>query len=154
MAARVASRRLFVRGCLVGLVIIILPYIVNAAVILVPYYASQRRWQSLGWTGYTLTVRQTAFSPIQGVSVVTVERGTVVVARSDLCPQCPLSTYQEVTVEAMFHYAPVCAILFPLLTCSIEYQPDLGHPTHVRVSCPIPDACFNELWVEQLAPDV
>jgi hypothetical protein len=145
-------KRPWIGGCLIVVGFLLLPYMINAWTVVVPKLVFSSKWQALGWKGYVMTVNQTAFSPLAGHNVIRVEAGKVTSVLDSRCVQCSLSSFQELTVESIFRRADGCALLFPLLTCSFSYDPALGYPTHVEVNCPIADACYNWLQVENVSP--
>jgi Family of unknown function (DUF6174) len=111
---------------------------------------NQVKWRKKGSASYVVTARLTALMPIGGVSVVTVRNGQIVQGVNPMCRGCKPDTYRPVTVERMFESAVPCSLLFPLWRCSFDYDPDYGYPTRMTIKCPIPDACYQFVQVEDI----
>jgi hypothetical protein len=138
-------------GCLVIVVIILAPYILNAIYILGGSFINQAKWQRRGSSSYTVTVNMTALSPLMGSNTITVIDGKVIAVKSSWTDaNSYLQSFDEITIERMFSDAKGCALYFPLLWCSFEYDTFYGYPKKVMIDCPMPDACFTRLWVDDL----
>ena len=147
------------QACLVILVIVLAPYWLNALITLGGSFFNRTKWHAYGSPNYTLTAGEIAFSPLGGENRIVVQSGRVISGTSPYFEHCQdyprnFEVFQELTVDRLFDNAYPCALLFPFLTCSFEYDQHLGYPTKVNIDCPIPDACLTHITVTdlQIAP--
>lgn len=143
------------RGCLVVLAIVLVPYLINALIVLGGSIFNQIKWRTNGSSNYTATVIMTALSPVAGESTITVQNGQIISGTNwayDHCKGCSNAAqfFSEISIESMFERTYGCAFFFPWLTCSYEYDAQLGYPTKANVDCPIPDACLTHITVTNL----
>ncbi len=136
------------RGCLIVVAIFIAPYVLNAVYLLGESAINQMKWQRRGSSSYIATVSMTALSPLAGTNTITVQDGKVVAVQSSWREaNTYLHNFDALTIETMFSNVKDCAINFPLVWCSFEYDAYYGYPKKVMIDCPIPDACMAHYWI-------
>ena len=146
-------------GCLA---LILAPYVIHAGFILTPNVYNRLRWGQRGSDTYRIVVSNTSMRAGAGTSVLEVREGILRSVQHPACQACTEPEWDEwirgpageewnrETIAGLFGAAVPCAIYFPLLTCSIEYNPQLGSPQLVEVNFPIPDACYSRWSVLEL----
>ncbi len=144
------------RGCLIGIGILLIPYLLNFGVVLVRNSANQTKWKTKGSDNYTITANETSLRFIHGQSVVTVNDGQITTVEHWTGPiaEDKFEYWRPVTVQGMFEAIWNCGLLFPWYVCAIEYDSERGYPVEFTVNCPIPDACYSATSVLEvkLAP--
>jgi len=139
------------RGCFTVLTLLLVIYVAHAQYLIFPNLIHYQRWRLRGAANYAYTVSKAGLLPpdIQAGRRVVVKDGRVAAVTSVSSSQ-PAYTADIQTVDAMFNRVYACALLFPLLTCSFEYEPFYGYPTQATVDCPLPDACSTRTHITDL----
>ena len=149
------TKRRFRNGCLFLLGLFFVPYIFNALILSSGNMFNRVKWQMCGSSSYTATVELTALTPFTGPNKILVKDGKLIAAANSSSVNFTKNTnldesFDEMTVESMFSEVKNCIIFFPLLTCTFRYDSNFGYPEEVEINCPIPDACYTHLWVDNL----
>ena len=143
------------RGCAITFLILFAPYALNLEGLLISSFLRQTWWRIFGETDYTLVISETSFGWTSGESILTVRQNEVVAVdhngRSVAADQ--LQDWNSHTIDSQFGQIIGCALLFPLLTCSVHYDLRLGYPSELVINCPIPDACYTAYRVNSMRVD-
>jgi hypothetical protein len=144
------------RGCLLILITLLAIYVIHALFLIVPNTINKAKWHNRGSTNYKYTISKFGLLPpdIQNGRIVTVRDGEIVQI-TNVSLALPVYVPDIETIDQIFNGVYACSILFPLNTCSYEYNPYYGYPSVIKVNCPIPDACYTDTVitdVEILSP--
>ncbi len=115
--------------------------------------AARTRWERAGLSHYRMEVRVGCFCPeaLPEFIVIEVRDGAVVAAEVDPSFEIPLDAWP--TVSEAFTTLERAAASDTYSAVEAEYDPELGYPTHLRLSCP-PDHldCGYSLHLRNLEP--
>jgi hypothetical protein len=122
------------------------------AVYLIPRnLVNQVKWYLRGSRDYSFTLSEYGLLPpdIQIGRNVVVKNGEVVPV-SNISLREPVYTDDINSIDAMFDAIYFYPLFFPLLICSVEYDPFYGYPSDMTVNCPIPDACYTVVEIKNV----
>lgn len=141
------KRSLVLKITLIILALIALPYFGYVAWALGSSVFHQIKWEIRGSSNYEIKSDLNDFSPITGVSIITVKddkiEKVVVIEAQYPEDKHDLQDYEELTINGMFQKAFACVAEFPRFICSFEYDPHYGFPTRVNVDCPNDNICYE-----------
>lgn len=137
------------KGCIVIGAIPVAVYLVHAAYLVGSNFIHQAKWASTELFNYSYTIHRSSFYFLQGDTVIIVQNGKIASGSHPQCQGCPPQRFEELSIDSMFHSAVSCAVWFPWLTCSIQYDETYGYPEVVQINCPMPDACFDYLEITE-----
>jgi hypothetical protein len=134
----------FRRGCLMLLIPLIVIYFTQAIFLFAPNTINQVKWRIRGSANYEFTVSKIGLLPpdIQIGRNVVVKDGRIA-SVSNVSLREPVYSSDIETIQEMLNGVYICALLFPLITCSYKYDSFRGYPIDIKVDCPIPDACYS-----------
>ena len=148
-------KNFFLGLLLFAVLIVVSPYVINAVWILGNGAIHQFQRHREGSSDYELKSELVALSPLNGISVITVKNGNItdVTVEQTHFPEAKhqLQDYQGQTIEGMFQKTYACALNYPWLRCSFDYDPEFGYPKKVIIDCPNPDMCAESIDVIEIS---
>jgi hypothetical protein len=117
----------------------LIPYLGYTVPFNAEYRENTEKWRLRQTASYTIVVASNSYEdPNAGWNSLKVEQGRVVAGENPDCPDCSLSDYQTLTVEALFmRIDRECRWLFPFQFCNVAYDEELGYPTRLDTYPPI-----------------
>ena len=141
-------------GCCVAAIgLLLLPYLLNFMFVMGRSMYNRVKWNRNGSSSYAIEVSNSSFDVIAGDSVIFVEDGEIVAIDHNMCEPCNQDDFrfwERLTIEGMFDSSWRCVVLFPIISCSIDYEKDYGFPSDILMNCPLPDACYDRTVVGEL----
>jgi hypothetical protein len=141
-------------GCLATVIITIGPYCLHTVYRLGGSLINQTKWQQNGSSSYTATVEVSipSSAPINGVNKITVVGGKIVDVESMIWPEASNypHAFDQITVESLFSRTKDCMLWFPVVLCSLAYDPEYGYPKEVIIDCPFHVNCKAYFRIQEL----
>ena len=111
------------------------------------YYRSL--WHSKLLPSYRIKTSISSMSVLAGTHTLTVSDGVALIDDQRPCP-APC----EIMPETWFEYVKGCVMRFPIVFCSVEYDPQYGFPVAIRQNCglSIMSECSSSLRVDEFTP--
>ena len=119
--------------------ILIAPFALHTRRFIQRLEEAQRSWREAGVISYRMEVASNDWEGCTGgENVIFVEQGEVVQGENNERGHCPMSEFQELTVEALFtEIRSQCiearSLRYPFPMCDISYDAEFGYPERLAI---------------------